>query len=160
MLVWLLAGLVSAPFIPRLPNKLAVGGFSNPDIESSRARATLGAALPSFSSSVLVVVFESPDESAHDNAFATQANAALADVVQMPEVLDTVRFQDNPVQISADGHTAYSLLRLTLPPEQSQQLMPTIRERLHATPLKTTLAGAPAFYEDVERISEKRSAAR
>ena len=154
LLVWLAGFVLSAPFIPRLPSVLAVGGFSNPDIESSRARQTLETTLPGFSSSVLVVIFQSDTLSARDPAFAVQADTALTDVLAMPEVLEAVRFQDNPAQISADGHTAYSLLRLTLPPEQSQRLMPTVRQRLGATTLTTTLAGAPAFYEDVERISE------
>jgi RND superfamily putative drug exporter len=153
--VWLACFALSVPFIPRLPGKLAVGGFSNPDIESARARQTLETALPGFSSSVLVVIFQSSQLSARDPEFGAQADAALTDVLAMPEVLEAVRFQDNPNQISADGQTAYSLLRLTLPPEQSQRLMPEVRARLQATSLTTTLAGAPAFYEDVERISEQ-----
>ncbi len=152
---WLLACVVSAPFILRLPSVLEVGGFSNPNIESARARALLEAEIPSFSSSVLVIIFESDDLSATESEFAAQAQAALAGVVEMPEVTSVVSFIDNPRQISTDGRTAYTLIRLAPSPEESQRLMPEVRERLAETELDVTLAGAPAFYEDVERISEQ-----
>ena len=37
VLVWCACLALSAPFIPRLPDQLAVGGFSNPDIEAARS---------------------------------------------------------------------------------------------------------------------------
>ena len=152
---WLASFVVAAPFIPRLPNVLAVGGFSNSGIESARARRALEMALPGFSSSVLVVVFQSDSLDARDAAFADQARVALGAIASLPEVVGIVGFQENPTQIAADGRTAYTLIRLSLPPEQSQRLMPAVRARLRSTELTTTLAGAPAFYEDVERLSEQ-----
>jgi len=152
---WLLCCIVSAPLILRLPSVLEVGGFSNPDIESARARALLEEELPSFSASVLVIIFESDTLNATQPEFAEQARAALAEVVALPEVTGVVGFQDNPRQISSDGQTAYTLIRLSPSPEESQRLMPEVRDRLAITDLDITLAGAPAFYEDVERISEQ-----
>ena len=38
LLLWLLCFAASAPFIPRLPGVLAVGGFSNPDLLGNIAR--------------------------------------------------------------------------------------------------------------------------
>lgn len=153
--VWCLCLLVSAPFIPRLPGQLAVGGFSNPNIEAARARQALETGIPGYSSSVLVVIFQSDELVASDPEFSRRADATLAGLLTLPEVREIARFQDNTRQISDDGHIAYSLVRLSLAPEQSQRLMPAIRERLTDAGLKTTLAGAPAFYEDVERISEQ-----
>jgi RND superfamily putative drug exporter len=152
---WLIACAISAPFILRLPSVLEVGGFSNPEIEAARARRLLEEQVPAFSASVLVVIFESDDLAASDPAYALQAQAALADVVAMPEVISVVSFIDNPRQISTDGRTAYTMIRLAPSPEESQRLMPEVRERLADTELDVTLAGAPAFYEDVERISEQ-----
>ena len=152
---WLLACIISAPFILRLPTVLEVGGFSNPEIEAARARAVLEEEIPSFSSSVLVIIFESDDLTATDPAFASQAQAAIAGVLELPEVTSVVSFIDNPRQISTDGRTAYTLIRLAPSPEESQRLMPEVRDRLAQTDLDVTLAGAPAFYEDVERISEQ-----
>ncbi|MEX2314613.1 MAG: MMPL family transporter [Thermomicrobiales bacterium] len=152
---WLLCCVVSAPLILRLPSALEVGGFSNPDIEAAQSRALLEEQVPAFSASVLVAIFESDTLTATDPTFAIQAQAALADVVRLPEVTGVVSFVDNPRQISADGRTAYTLIRLAPSPEESQRLMSDVRERLGDTDLKVTLAGAPAFYEDVERISEQ-----
>ena len=152
---WLIACAISAPFILRLPSVLEVGGFSNPEIEAARARQLLEEQVPAFSASVLVIIFESDDLRASDPAYAVQAQEALADVVAMPEVISVVSFIDNPRQISTDGRTAYTMIRLAPSPEESQRLMPEVRERLADTDLDVTFAGAPAFYEDVERISEQ-----
>src|SRR4051794_20027671 len=88
--IWLLCFAVSAPLILRLPSVLEVGGFSNSQIESSRARAVLEAEIPSFSSSVLVVIFQSDGLTATDPAYVAQAQDALAQVVAMPEVTGVV----------------------------------------------------------------------
>src|SRR5688500_16643572 len=97
---WLLCCVVSAPFILRLPDVLEVGGFSNPDIEAARARALLEKQIPSFSASVLVIIFESDSFTATEPEFAAQAQTALADVIDLPEVTGVVSFVDNPRQIS------------------------------------------------------------
>ncbi|HEX5165364.1 MAG TPA: MMPL family transporter, partial [Thermomicrobiales bacterium] len=152
---WLLCCIISAPLILRLPSVLEVGGFSNDQIEAARARTVLEAEIPSFSSSVMVVIFQSDELRATDPAFVDEARTALTGVLAMPEVTSVVSFVDNPRQISTDGRTAYTLIRLAPSPEESQRLMPEVRDRLAATDLDVTLAGAPAFYEDVERISEQ-----
>lgn len=114
--LWVLVLLASAPIIPRLTDVLEVGGFSNASTEAARARALLEKQLPSYSASVLVVIFESPTVglSAFDPQFAAEADAVLARVNEIPEVAGALRFQDNPRQISGDGDTAYTLLNLSL----------------------------------------------
>jgi putative drug exporter of the RND superfamily len=152
---WLFCFLLSAPLIPRLPQVLAVGGFSNPNIEAARARALLEESLPSFAPSTLVVIFQSGGSTAFEPEYVRQADIALSGVVALPEVIGVTRFEDNPQQVSVDGRTAYTLVQLSLTPEQSQRLMPAIRGALAPADITVTLAGAPAFYEDVERISEQ-----
>lgn len=152
---WLACFLLSAPAIPRLPQVLAVGGFSNPDIEAARARELLEETLPSFAPSTLVVIFQSDELTAFDPQYVIEAELALRQLIQLPEVIGITRFAEKPEQISADGRTAYTLVQLSPSPEQSQRLMPSIRAALEPVDLTVTLAGAPAFYEDVERISER-----
>ncbi len=153
--VWLLLFLASAPLVPRLPSVLKVGGFSNNEIESARARASLEASLDSFAPSTLIIIFQSGEHRATDPEFVTSAEIAISDVLNHPEVNGAVRFIDNPAQISNDGNTAYTLVQLDIPPEEAQRVLPDIRDRLIATDLETTVAGAPAFFEDVERLSEE-----
>ncbi|CAN5243306.1 MMPL family transporter [soil metagenome] len=153
--IWLALFLVSAPTIRQLPSVLKVGGFSNPNIESARARAVLEDNLPSFSPSVLVVIFESEEYTALDPEFSDEANRVIDNILTISETAGATRFQDSPRQISSDGHTAYSAVQINLSPEESQRLMPEIRDVLPETSIATTLAGVPAFYEDVETISEQ-----
>lgn len=156
ILLWALAFLAAVPILPRLTDELKVGGFSNPTIEAARARALLEAEIPSFAPSTLVVIYQSDSLVATDPQFSAAAEQSLAGLSTLPEVTGVTPFQANPAQISRDGHTAYSLVQLSLSPEQSQRLMPDIREAIVDVPdVEVTLAGAPAFYEDVERISEQ-----
>ncbi|MCO5176819.1 MAG: MMPL family transporter, partial [Thermomicrobiales bacterium] len=156
ILLWVLAFLAAIPILPRLTDELKVGGFTNPTIEAARARALLESEIPSFAPSTLVVIYQSDQYIATDPAFVSAAEQALAGIIELPEVTGVTPFQANPAQISRDGHTAYSLVQLSLSPEQSQRLMPEIRGAIVDVPdVNVTLAGAPAFYEDVERISEQ-----
>lgn len=156
ILLWALAFLAAVPILPRLTDELKVGGFSNPTIEAARARALLEAEIPSFAPSTLVVIYQSDSLVATDPQFSAAAEQSLAGLSALPEFTGVTPFQANPAQISRDGHTAYSLVQLSLSPEQSQRLMPDIREAIVDVPdVEVTLAGAPAFYEDVERISEQ-----
>ncbi|HMM43524.1 MAG TPA: MMPL family transporter [Thermomicrobiales bacterium] len=156
VLVWAFAFLLAIPILPRMTEVLKVGGFSNPTIEAARARQLLEEEIPSFAPSTLVVIFQSDDLTAFDPRYAAAADSALAGVMRLPEVTGITAFQGNPAQISRDGYTAYSLVQLSLSPEQSQRLMPAIRAGIVEPPdISVTLAGAPAFYEDVERISEQ-----
>ena len=61
-----------------------------------------------------------------------------------------------PRQVSADRHTAYDIVFLDLPPDDSPDALPILRERLHEVPgLTVELAGGPAFYGDVQSVSER-----
>ena len=62
----------------------------------------------------------------------------------------------SPRQISADRHTAYDIVFLDLPPDDSPEALPILRERLRDAPgLDVELAGGPAFYGDVQTVSEE-----
>ena len=153
--LWLGIFLVCAPLIPRLPSVLKVGGFSSPEIESARARHSLEQSLDSFSPSVLILIFSSDRFQATDPTFVASSEIAIAGILGHPDVDGVTRFTDNPAQIAADGRTAYVLVQIDAPPEEAQRILPDIRGRLIETELETTIAGAPAFFEDVERLSER-----
>ena len=72
-----------------------------------------------------------------------------------PHVARVVSHLLAPSQVSADGHTAYDIVFLDLPPDDSPDALPILRERLHDAPgLTVELAGGPAFYGDVQSVSE------
>ena len=105
--------------------------------------------------SALVVVFSSPTLEAGTPAFEAAAAAAVRDVPSAPHVARVVSHLLSPRQVSADRHTAYDIVFLDLPPDDSPDALPILRERLHEAPgLDVELAGGPAFYGDVQTVSE------
>src|SRR4029079_19061941 len=60
-----------------------------------------------------------------------------------------------PRQITADGHTAYDIVFLDLPPDSSPDAMPAVAAALHEVPgLTVRIGGGPAFYGDVHSVTE------
>ncbi len=155
VIAWILLLVASVPILPRVPGKLAAGGFSSPNTEAAQARASLEQNIPGYNPSTMIVMFQDKQLKADDPAFVSQANAALADVVTLPDVIGVLSFTENPKQISADGHTAYTVLHLGLPPEESQHLRDEVKSHLHPTEsVQILLTGAPAFYSDLDMVSQ------
>jgi RND superfamily putative drug exporter len=151
---WVALLLVAIPFAPRVPGQLSAGGFILDDLESARAKALLETEL-GVPPSALVVVFSSSALDAGSPAFEAAAAGAIADVATTPHVVRVVSHLLAPRQVSADRRTAYDIVFLDLPPDDSPKALPILRERLHAAPgLDVELAGGPAFYGDVQTVSE------
>src|SRR3954447_19755884 len=151
---WVALLLVAIPFAPRAPGQLSAGGFILDDLESARAKALLGKELGT-PPSALVIVFSSPDHVAGTPGFEAPAASAVRDISTAPDVARVISHLMSPRQISADGHTAYDIVFLDLPPDDSPDALPILRERLHdAAGLDVELAGGPAFYGDVQTVSE------
>ena len=151
---WALLLLAALPLAPQVPGSLRAGGFILDDLESARAKALLGTEL-GLPPSALVIVFSSPTLKAGTPAFELAAAAAVQDIATAPHVARVVTHLLSPRQISADRHTAYDIVFLDLPPDDSPQALPILRERLRDAPgLDVELAGGPAFYGDVQSVSE------
>ncbi|HEY6058108.1 MAG TPA: MMPL family transporter, partial [Candidatus Limnocylindrales bacterium] len=87
--------------------------------------------------------------------FEGPAAEAVRDVASAPHVARVVSHLLAPRQVSADGHTAYDVVLLDLPPDISPEALPILRERLRQPPgFLVELAGGPAFYGDVQTVSE------
>ncbi|HET9015783.1 MAG TPA: MMPL family transporter, partial [Thermomicrobiaceae bacterium] len=153
--LWALLFLATLPVVPHVPGVLALGGFSSPNIESERALAVLARQIPSYSPSSVIIIFQSSRLRVSDPAFVSQATAAIQDVVTMPEVTGVIPFTANPEQVAPDGHTAYTVVNLDQQPEVAQRLVAPMRARLRPTQLTVSMAGAPAFYADIERVTEQ-----
>jgi RND superfamily putative drug exporter len=151
---WVAILLLAIPFAPRAPGALSAGGFILDDLESARAKTLLETELGA-PPSALVVVFSSPTLSAGTPAFETAAATAMQDIGSAPHVVRVVSHALAPAQVSADRHTAYDVVLLDLQPDDSPAALPILRERLKAAPgLDVALAGGPAFYGDVQHVSE------
>ncbi|MFL5641067.1 MAG: MMPL family transporter, partial [Chloroflexota bacterium] len=151
---WAVLLVLALPLAPQLPGRLSAGGFILDDLESARAKALLGTELGAPPSAV-VVVFSSPTLEAGTPAFESAAAHAVRDIAAAPHVARVVSHTLAPSQVSADGHTAYDIVFLDLPPDDSPDALPILHERLHPSEALTVeLAGGPAFYGDVQAVSE------
>ncbi len=152
---WAVLLALAIPFAPQAPGALSAGGFILDDLESARATTLLEDELGA-PPSALVVVFSSPTLLAGSPEFELAAAEAMRDVAGAPHVAAVVPHLLSPRQISADGHTAYDIVFLDLPPDDSPKALPILRERLREAPgLTVELAGGPAFYGDVQAVSEE-----
>ena len=152
---WVALVVVAAPILPRIEEPLKVGGFSSPNIEAARARQVLERQL-GFAPSTMVVILRSDRVRAPDAVFIEETRQALAGVRALPHVTDVVLPSDDPNLVAADGHTAYALVGLDLPPEEAQRLVPAFEAALgHPPDLDLLVAGAPAFYADIETVSQR-----
>jgi RND superfamily putative drug exporter len=151
---WAVVILVALPLAPQVPGALSAGGFILDDLESARAKSLLESELGS-PPSALVVVFSSDTLEAGTPAFEVAAAQAMTDIADAPHVARVVSHLMSPRQISDDRHTAYDIVFLDLPPDDSPEALPILRERLRDAPgLSVELAGGPAFYGDVQTVSE------
>ena len=151
---WAALLLVAIPFAPQVPGQLSAGGFILDDLESARAKALLETELGA-PPSALVIVFSSPTLVAGTPEFEVAAADAIRDIGTAPHVARVVSHLVSPRQISDDGHTAYDIVFLDLPADDSPDALPILRERLRPAPgLDVELAGGPAFYGDVQTVSE------
>ncbi|TMQ04139.1 MAG: hypothetical protein E6J90_52200, partial [Deltaproteobacteria bacterium] len=151
---WAVILLVAIPLAPRVVGVLRAGGFILDDLESARAKALLQAELASPPSAV-VIVYHSDSELAGSAPFESAAATAVQHVSEAPYVVRIVPHTLSPRQVSADGHTAYDIVFLSIGPDDSPAALPGIRDRLaHPAGVDVELAGGPAFYGDVQTVSE------
>ena len=151
---WGILLLAALPFAPRAGGALRAGGFIIDSLESTRARAILVAELH-LPPSALVVVFHSDVLLAGSPPFEAAVASAMARVPGSPHVASIISHGAAPRLVSADGHTAYDIVFLDLAPDDSPLALPTVQAALGPAPgIDVALAGGPAFYGDVQTVSE------
>jgi putative drug exporter of the RND superfamily len=154
IVAWLALAGLSVPLALQAPGALRSGGFISPELESARAKALLETEV-GVPEAALVVVFHSDTARAGEPAYEAAAAAAIVDVPAAPYVLRVVPHSLSSRQVSTDGHTAYDIVLLNLSADDSPKALPGLRAALHEAPgLEVGLSGGPAFYGDVQTVSE------
>ena len=154
--LWALLLLIALPLAPRASGALHAGGFNLADLESSRARTVLHDEL-GLPESALVLVYSSTTGRAGQAAFDSATAAARAALSGAPYVAQILAYPFAPSQVSSDGRTAYDVVLLNIGPDDSPAALPAIQDRiaaLPAGPVEIELAGGPAFYGDIQAVSE------
>ena len=151
---WAILVLVALPLAPQAPSVLRAGGFSLDDLPSSQARALLVDEL-GLPPSGMVVVYDTASLQAGTPAFEIAAYRATQAVSSAPHVVQVVSHLYAPRQVSQDRHTAYDVVLLDLPPDDSPAALPGIEAAIAPQPgMTVSLAGGPAFYGDIQQVSE------
>ena len=152
--VWAIVLLGAIPLAPQVVGELRAGGFILDDLESARAKALLQDEL-NVPPSAVVVVLHSDVELAGTPAFEAAAADAIRQVPNAPYVVRIVPHTLAARQVSLDRHTAYDIVFLSISPDDSPAALPGIRAALgQPAGLQVQLAGGPAFYGDVQSVSE------
>ncbi|HXG25821.1 MAG TPA: MMPL family transporter [Candidatus Binatia bacterium] len=155
VLAWLALVVASIPFALQAPDTLRAGGFIRPDLESARAKAVLEQEI-GVPEAAVVVVIHSDALRAGEPAFEAAAAEAIAGVPLAEYVLSVLPHTLSTRQVSADGHTVYDVVLLDLPADDSPKALPGLRAALRQPPgLEVGLSGGPAFYGDVQEVSEQ-----
>ena len=151
---WLAVLAVAVPIAPNVVGALRAGGFILDDLESARAKALLQAELDTPPSAI-VVVYHSDTLIAGSPEFEAAAAEAIREVPSAPHVVRVFPHTYAPRQVSADGRTAYDIVFLSIAPDDSPAALPGIVDRLaHPPGISVEVAGGPAFYGDVQAVSE------
>lgn len=151
---WVVVLVIAVPLATRVAGVLRAGGFTLDDLESSRALAlaqeTVGA-----SPSAVVIVLHSESLEAGTPAFEAAASRVVADVAAAPHVTGIASHVLATRQVAADRRTAYDIVFLDLAPDDSPEALPGIQAALRDVEgIDVALAGGPAFYRDVQLVSE------
>ncbi|MGC8634030.1 MAG: MMPL family transporter [Candidatus Limnocylindrales bacterium] len=152
---WVALVLLAAPLAPRAPGVLSAGGFTSPQLESSRTQQLLEQQLGLPPSALVVVIQSETAARAGDPAFDSAAAAAIAGVPHAAHVTGVIPYQLNLHQVSADRSVVYDVVSLDLQPDQSPEALAPVQAALVPQPgIRTYLAGGPAFYGDIQTVSE------
>ena len=151
---WAVLILVALPLAPRAPAALSAGGFILDDLESARAKQLLHDNL-GVEPSAFVLVYTSDTLRAGTPEWLVAVSRATEGVATAPHVTRTLSHVLAPAQVSADGRTAYDVVFLDLPPDDSPDAIPGVTAALREVPgLTVRIAGGPAFYGDVQAVTE------
>jgi len=151
---WVVLVGVSVPFALQAPGALSAGGFIRDDLESAQAKALLEREIGVAQAAVVVVV-HSDTLRAGDPAFEAAAASAIAGVPQAPYVRTVLSHLFSTRQVSVDGHTVFDIVLLDLPADDSPKALPGLRAEIKDVPgFEIGLSGGPAFYGDVQDVSE------
>ena len=154
--VWALLALAALPLAPQAPGALSPGGFSLDDLEAARTRQTLESEIGLPPSALVIVVRSDTGARAGEPAFEMAVATALAGVASAEHVTGVLPHTLAPNQVSEDRRTIYQLVSLDLPPDASPDVIDPVEEAIREVPGYTTLlAGGPAFYGDIQTVSER-----
>ncbi len=152
---WSVLVLAALPILPSIEAPLKVGGFSSEGAEGARTTALLEREL-GYSPSSLVLIYSSGSLDAASDEFQDQVRASIDRMRRLPYVEDVILPSLDASLVAPSGDVAYAIIGLNLPPEEAQRYVPEAESAILPQPdLEIIVAGAPAFYADIETASQR-----
>ncbi|MEJ7900433.1 MAG: MMPL family transporter [Thermomicrobiales bacterium] len=152
---WGVLVLAALPILPSIETPLKVGGFSSEGAEGARTTALLERELD-YSPSSLVLIYSSDSIDAGSEDFQDQVAASIEKMRRLPYVEDVILPSLDESLIAPSGDVAYAIIGLNLPPEEAQRYVTEAEAAILPQPdLEIIVAGAPAFYADIETASQR-----
>ncbi len=152
---WGVLVLAALPILPSIEAPLKVGGFSSEGAEGARTTALLEREL-NYSPSSLVLIYSSNSIDAASDDFQDQVAASIDKMRRLPYVEDVILPSLDEALVAPSGEVAYAIIGLNLPPEEAQRYVPEAEAAILPQPdLEVIVAGAPAFYADIETASQR-----
>jgi len=147
--------LAALPVLSAIEAPLKVGGFSADRAEGARTTAILERELD-YSPSSLVLIYTSDTQPATSGAFQDQVAASIEKMRRLPYVEDVILPSLDESLVAPSGDVAYAIIGLDLPPEEAQRYVAEAEAAILPQPdLEIIVAGAPAFYADIETASQR-----
>ena len=152
--IWAILLILSLPLAPKAPSVLKAG-FGAANTEAARAVDILETEL-GRPKSLLVIAFSSNKILTTDHRFIEDMSNTLSGIEHLTEVKNVITFFDanynvsNPHLISKSKSTTYALVHLDTSFEESQDLVPEIRNLLHPTILDVWVTGDVAIFADLD----------
>nr|MBA3275679.1 MMPL family transporter [Chloroflexia bacterium] len=153
--VWTGLVLAALPILSSIEAPLKVGGFSSDQAEGARTTRLLERELD-YSPSSLVLIYTSETIAATSDEFQEQVAASIERMRRLPYVEDVILPSLDASLVAPGGETAYAIIGLNLPPEEAQRYVTGAEAAILPQPdLDIIVAGAPAFYADIETASQR-----
>jgi RND superfamily putative drug exporter len=155
VIAWAALALIALPLAPQASSVLRAGGFSSSSLEAAQARALLEDRIGLPTSAAVILIRSSGDARAGDPLFETAVLRAIERVPQAPYVTGILPHTIAPEQVSEDGRTVYEVVTLDLEPDLSPEAIEGLEDAIEPQDdLWISLAGGPAFYGDIQAVSE------
>lgn len=153
--IWGVLVIAALPILTSIEQPLKVGGFSSEGAEGARTTALLERELD-YSPSSLVLIYSSESLEARSETFQDQVAASIEKLRRLPFVEDVILPSLDESLIAPSGKVAYAIIGLNLPLEEAQRHVDEAEAAILPQPdLELIVAGAPAFYADIETASQR-----
>jgi len=156
ILFWLIAAILSAPFLPHIMAPFKSTGFIADQAESTQTEQALDRALGYDQNNRFIIVYYSRNLHATTKSFDRKIKKSLAELKHFPIQHEIIYPSENPQQISKDKHSAYAMVLIKsnkpLTSEQLKQLKQSIKA---PKKMRMEIGGRQIFTQGINKQTQE-----